>query len=115
MLEGIAVHLRGRGLQHRDLQPFGQAQHVDRAENAGLGRLHRIELVVHGRGRAGQVEDLIRLHIERERHVVAQELESRVAEEGRDVVARARVEIVHAQDFVSLGQQTLAQVRAYEP
>ena len=56
----IAVHLGGRGLKNPRLHPLGQAQHVDRAVHAGLGRLHRIELVVHRRGRAGQVVDLDR-------------------------------------------------------
>ena len=47
--------------------------------DAGLGRLHRVVLVMHRRGRAGQIVDLVDLDVERERHVVPDELEARMA------------------------------------
>jgi hypothetical protein len=70
----------GRGLQDLGLHPLGQAQHVDGAVDAGLGRLHGVELVMHRAGRAGQVVDLVDLDIERHGHVVTQQLEARVGQ-----------------------------------
>ena len=58
--------------------------------HARLGGLHRIALVVDGRGRAGEVVDLVDLDIERKGDVVAHHLESGVAEQVLDVVARCR-------------------------
>ncbi len=80
-----------------------------------LGRLHRIELVMHRRGRAGEIVDLVDLDIERERHVVAQHLEELVVEQVHDIVARAGEVIVDAQHVMPIGQQPLAQMRAEKP
>jgi hypothetical protein len=93
---------------------LGQAQHVDGAVHAGLGGLHRVELVVDRRGRAGQVVDLVDLHVEREGDVVAHQLEVRVAEQVDDVVLGAGEEVVHAEHVVAVGDQALAEVRAEE-
>ena len=86
----VAVDLAGRGLEDPALQALGQAQHVDGAVHAGLGRLHRIVLVVDRRGRAGQVVDLVDLDIEREGHVVAHQLEARIADAGARCCACCR-------------------------
>ena len=48
--------------------------------HAGLRRLHRIVLIVNGRGRTGEIVDLIDLQIDRERDVVADQLEVFVVE-----------------------------------
>ena len=69
--------------------------------HAGLGRLHRIVLVMHRRGRAGQIVDLVDLHIERKGHVVPHQLEAWVVEQMRDVGASAGEEIVDAQDVIA--------------
>jgi len=42
----IAIDLGGRGLEDLGPEALGKPQHVDRAGDAGLGRLHRIVLVV---------------------------------------------------------------------
>ena len=76
----VAVDLARGRLQELSAQPLGQPQHVDGAEHAGLGRLHRIELVVHGRGGAREIVDLVDLDIEGEGYVVTQQLEVRVFE-----------------------------------
>ena len=76
----IAVDLAGRGLEDLGARALGQAQHVDGAVHAGLGRLHRIVLVVDRRGGAGEIVDLVDLDIERECHVVAHQLEARVVQ-----------------------------------
>ena len=77
----IAVDLAGRGLQHPRLQPLGKAEHVDGAHHTGLGRVHGIVLIVDRRGRAGEIVDLVDLDIERERHVMAHDLEFAVVEQ----------------------------------
>ena len=75
MDDRVAIHFRGRSLKDRNTQPLGEAQHVDRANDAGLGRLHRIELIVNRRSRTGEVVDFVDLDKERERHIVPHQLE----------------------------------------
>ena len=111
---GVAVALGGGGLEHARLHPLSQPQHVDGAEHAGLGGLHGVALVVDGRGRAGEVVDLVHLHIEREADVVADQLEVRVALQVRHVGVGPGVEVVRADDVAALAHQPLAQVRAEE-
>ena len=106
----VAVDLGGRGLEDRDAQAFGQAQHVDGPVYASLDGLHRVVLVVDGRCRAGQVVDLVHFQVEREGHVVADQFEARVREQVLDVLARAGEEVVHADDFAAFIQQTLAEM-----
>ena len=110
----IAVDLGGRRLQDLGAGALGEAEHVDGAVDAGLGGLHRIVLIVHGRGRAGQVVDLVDLDIERKRDVVAHQLEPRMTDEMREVVLVAGEEVVHAEDVVARRQQALAKMRAQE-
>ncbi len=82
--------------------------------HAGLGRLHGVELVVDGRGRAGQVVDLVDLDVERKADVVAHQLEVRVIEQVRDVAPASGEEIVDAEHVVAFLQQEGAKVRAEE-
>ena len=110
----VAIDLAGRGLEDLRPHPLGQPQHVDRAVDRGLGRLHRIVLVVDRRGRAGEVVDLVDLDVEREGHVVPHQLELRMAETGSDVVLVAREVVVDAQHVVARRQQALAKMRAQE-
>jgi hypothetical protein len=49
------------------------------------GGLHRIELVVNRRRRAGQIADLAHLHMERERDVVAHGLEKGISDQMHNV------------------------------
>jgi hypothetical protein len=76
----------------------------------GLRGLHRIELVVQRGGRAGEVVDLVHLHVQREGDVVPQQLEGRMRQEVLDVAPCAGEEVIDAKDFAALGQQPLAQV-----
>ena len=85
----------------RRLQALREAEHVDGAVHAGLGRLHGIVLVVNGGGGAREIVDLIDLDIEREGHVVTHQLETRIAERCSDVVAAAGEEIVDAEHLVA--------------
>ena len=69
---GVAVHFRSGGLKNAHLGPLGQPQHVvDGAVHRSLGGLHRIVLIMNGRGRTGEIIDLVHLDIEREDHVMA--------------------------------------------
>jgi hypothetical protein len=108
----VAVHLAGGRPEDLGPDALGQPQHVDGAVHAGLGGLDRIVLVVHRRGRARQVVDLVHLHVQREGDVVTDELEARVLQYPRQVVAGAGEEVVHRQDVTPVVEQPLAQVRA---
>ena len=66
-----------------DFRRLARPRHVDRAMHVDLGGLDRIVLVVNRRRRAGEVEDLVHLDVERKRDVVADDLEVRVAEQMR--------------------------------
>ena len=109
---GIAVDFAGRGLQHLRPAALGHAQHVDRPHHRGLHRLDGIVLVVARRGGAGQVVDLVDLQQDRQRHVVANQLEVRPAEQMGDVRLLAGEEVVEADHVVPLLDQPLAEVRA---
>ena len=115
MDRGVAIDLGGGGLEDPGAQAFGQAQHVDGAVHTGLGGLNRVVLVVDGAGGAGQVVDLVDLHVKREGDVVAHELEAGVVEQVRDVVLGAGEEVVGAEHVVPLLQQAVAEVAAQEP
>ena len=108
MHSGIAVHLRSRSLQDLGLHPLGEAEHVDGADDADLGGLHRIELVVHGRGGTGEIVDLVDLDIERERNVVPQYLETRVIEQARHIVAPPGKVVVDGEHVVAFVDQPFA-------
>ena len=108
----VAVHLGGGRLEDLRLDPLGQAQHVDGAVDACLGGLDGIELVVDGRGRAGQVIDLIHLDVQGEGNVVAHQLEMGVIEERNDVVLGPGEEVVDAQNVAAVIHQSFAQMRA---
>ena len=108
---GIAVDF-GRGrLKNFRLHALGQAQQIDRADHAGLGRLHRIKLIMHRRGGTGEVVDFINLDIERKRHVVAHQLKAGVIHQMFDVAPRAGEEIIDAEHVIPAPQQSFAQVR----
>ena len=104
----IAVNFGRRCLENFGPGALGEAQHVDGAVHAGLGRLHRIVLIVNWRSQAGEIVDLLHLDIERVRDVVPHQLESRVADQMRDVLPAAAEEIIDAQHVVTLLQETLA-------
>ena len=83
---GIPVDFAGAGQQQRCTDATGQAQHVEGAQKAGFGRVNRIVLVMHRRGRAGQVPDAIHLQADRFGHIVADEFKGRMVPPGAQVL-----------------------------
>ena len=79
--------------------------------NAGLGGLHGIVLVMRRRGRAGQIVNLVNLHIQRKGNVVTHQLEMRIVQQAQDVVLVAGEKVVDAKDVVSGRQQPFAEMR----
>jgi hypothetical protein len=71
----------------------------------------RIVLVMDRRRRTGKIVDLVDLEIDRKRHVVPDELEMLVIEQGLDVRATAGKEIVKTNNICAAGQQALTQMR----
>ena len=72
-------------------------------------------LVVDRRGRAGEIVDLVDLDVERERDIVAHQLEARMGQQMLDVVLAAGEEVVDADDVVAFRNQAIAKVRTEEP
>ena len=70
--------------------------------HAGLSGLHRVEPVVNGRCRTGQVVDLVHLDIEGKGHIVAHQLKVRMVEQMGDVVFGSGKEVVKANDLVTV-------------
>jgi hypothetical protein len=67
--------------------------------HAGLGRLHRIMLVMDRRRWTGQIVDLVDFEIDRQGHVIANEFEVLVVEQMLDIRVRAGKEIVEEMPF----------------
>ena len=86
----VAIDFAGRGLQDARLDSLGQPEHVDGAMHAGLGRLHRVELVMHRRCGAGQVVYLADFDIQRKGYVMAHQFKLRIADQVRDVALWCR-------------------------
>ncbi len=75
--------------------------------DAGFGCLHWVGLIVNWAGWAGQIENFVDLHIERESDVVSQHFKPRVLDQVGDICASPCKEVVHAQDFMSIVKKTL--------
>jgi hypothetical protein len=93
----VAINLAGRCLQHLYLQALGETKHIDGANDAGLGGLYRILLVVDWRCRASKIEDLIDLDKKWMGDVMAQELEASIVEEMLNMASCSGKEVVHTQ------------------
>ena len=107
---GVAIDLAGRGLQNPRFDSLCQAQHVDGAVNAGLGCLHRVVLIVHGRCRAGEIENAVDLDIQRKGDVVAHQFKARITQKMGNVSFVAGEEVVYTQDIVVIRDEAVAQV-----
>ena len=81
-----------------------------------LERLDRQLQVVDGGGRAGKVEDVVKIafHVDEVGHVQIHKREALMAHQVGDVVGRPRDEVVHADHMMAFGQKALAEMRAEE-
>ena len=69
---------------------------------------------MHRARRAGEVEDAIHLEAQRLRHIVADELEIRLAQEMGDIRLGAGEHVVEADDIAAARHQPLAEMRTDE-
>ena len=74
-----------------------------------------IVLIMDRRRGTGQIVDLIDLDVEREGHVVTDELEAMMIEHPVDIATRPGEIVVDADDAGAALEQSLAQVRAEKP
>ncbi len=108
----VAIYLTSRCLKNLGAKAFGKAQHVYGSVHAGLGGLYRVVLIVNGAGRAGQIVDLVDLHVKRKRDIVAGQFKPVMVQQMRDIVFGTSEKIVNAQDIVPLCKKAIAQMAA---
>jgi hypothetical protein len=96
------------------VQSLCKPKKVDGTEHIRLGCLHGVTLVVNGRRRGRQVVNAIYFDVERKGDVVAHDFEVFVVQKVSNILSTARVKVVNTEDFVALGEETLAQMRAKE-
>lgn len=85
------------------------------SKSKGYNSLDRVEFVVDGGGRAGEMVDLVDLEEERLYDVVADELEPGVPKMVHHVFFPPREEVIHNDHTVPSLDQTVHKVRADEP
>ena len=93
---------------------FARPKRLVRAERTDLQRLDRDFQIINRAGGRGEMPDVIHRPIQENKFgdVLLDEFEIRVAAQVRDVVHRARDEIINADDLVPARQQQVAQMRA---
>jgi hypothetical protein len=111
----VAVNFRSRSLKDLRFHALCEPNHVYRAMNAGLGRLHRVPLVMYRGRRTGEVIDFIDLNVERERDVVAHQLEMLVIEKMLNVLASAGEKVIGAENVSAVREKALSKMRAKKP
>src|SRR5687768_5757137 len=112
----IAVDLGRRCEQVTRPLLLRDAERLVGAQTPDLQRLDRQLEVVDGTGGAGEVEHAVErpLHEDVIGDVVLDEMETGPAEQVCDVVGRTGYEVIHADDFVTLGKEAVAEMRAEE-
>src|ERR1700722_10188770 len=95
---------------------LGDAERVMGPQSPNFERLDGKFEVIDWRGWRGEVEDIIDLagHFERVRDIAADELEPGIAEQMNDVFGRAGDQIIDRNDFVTLREESIAEMRADE-
>jgi hypothetical protein len=107
---GITIDLRGRGLEDFDFQSLSQSKHIHGTDDRGLGRLHRIKLVMDRRSWAGEVVDFVHLNIEWVGHIVAKEFKVFVVQQVMNISSVPSEKVVDTQHFVSFLEEAVTQV-----
>src|SRR4051812_46137952 len=113
---GVTVDLAGGGLQNSRRLLAGEFEYVDGADDAGLDGPDRIPLVVPWRGRARQIVDAVDLAVDFKTfaHVMFDEPEVRMVQQGPHIPDRTGEQIVDADDVIAALQQRIENVRADE-
>ena len=111
---GIAVDLRGGGLESAGTGALCEAEGVDGTEHGCFGRLDRVVLVMGRRGGAGEVVDAVHLEAERLGHIVADEFEIGVGKQVGDVALPSGEIVVEADDLIAFVEQAFAEMGAEE-
>ncbi len=107
---GVAVDFACGRVENSRADALGEAEHVDRAHDGGLGGLDGVELVVPGRRGAGEVVDLINFKKQRVCDIVADQLEIVFVEQMIDVGLLAGEEVIHADDIVAGVDEPVAEM-----
>jgi hypothetical protein len=96
----VPVNLAGGSLQDSCASLARKVEHVDRAQHIGANRAHGIGLVLHRRGGAGEIVDLIDVDRERSGHVMRHGCESRLSDEVPDILHPAGQLVVRTDDLM---------------
>jgi hypothetical protein len=107
MSRGITINLACRSLQNSTFQTLGETQHIYRAVYRRFCGLHRIVLVLDRRRGASQVVDFVDFDVQGKGDIVAHKFKARVGVQMSDVVFGSREEIVHADNLMAIGQQSI--------
>jgi hypothetical protein len=75
-----------------------------------LGGLDRIELIMDGGGRTGEVVDLVDLDIKREADIVTLDLEMGMGKKMGNIGPPAGIEIIDTEHFMAAGEESLAEM-----
>jgi hypothetical protein len=87
---------------------FSQAQHIYRTMHASFESLNGIPLILNWASRAGKVENSVDLNIERESHIMANQLKLRTFQKMSDVLLAPCVEIISDYNFVAHFEQSIS-------
>jgi DNA-directed RNA polymerase subunit L len=80
--------------------------------NASLESLNRILLILDGARRASHIENSINLNVERESHIMANQLKLRVIQKMGNVLLASCAKIISDYNFVAQFEQSIRQVGA---
>src|SRR5258707_14150351 len=113
MDERVAIDFRRGSEQEASVLGFGEAERFVRAEGADLERLDRQLQVVDRAGWGGKVQEGVdgAFNVNEGSNVVLDEEEPLTAGQVLNVGSVAGDEVVHGDNIMTLGQETVAQVR----
>jgi hypothetical protein len=112
---GVAVALRGGGVQKPGLIFARQVKNIPGSLGADIQRLWTEPGVIRRAGRGGEVEQIIDLsQVERLADILLYQGESRIILQASQVGSPSGSKIVYAHHMMALGQKGVAEMRAEE-
>ena len=96
MLKRIAVDFACGSLENFCIFTLCKSKHLHRTKHVCADRLHRIMLIVDGRGGAGEIVDLIHFKIQRLAHISFAHFEVRIFKKGREILSSSSKKIIEA-------------------